>query len=220
MEVWNVLHVACWKYMAQNSPSACHRTTFLGCIFATKACIDSRKKKTCWTAVSPPHVPTVRWTSAHLRLRSVYQFGAPSKFQRVSHVGFVTAPTSLNGGQLNFVWCLAVSLAGTLYIHFQGLLLLREFCQVQNSLCLQVLRYPVLAALLCSTRVVSVMQTLRHGIFTRQDGHPMIPFDIGWSNCLVVIIITKLTSVCLCGKSHHFKTANVNILSTHSIHRC
>ena len=46
--------------------------------------------------------------------------GHPSKFQRVSRVGFVTAATSLNGGQPNFARCLAVSCAGTLYIHFRG----------------------------------------------------------------------------------------------------
>jgi len=43
-----------------------------------------------------------------------------SKFQRVSRIGFVTAPTSLNGGQLNFARWLAVSWAGTLYVHFRG----------------------------------------------------------------------------------------------------
>jgi len=48
MHVWNVLHAARWKYriqkIAKNSPSAHHRTTLLGYIFATKARIDSRKK--------------------------------------------------------------------------------------------------------------------------------------------------------------------------------
>jgi len=43
----------------------------------------------------------------------------PSKFQRVSRLGFVTAATSLNG-QVNFARCLAVSWTGTLYIHFWG----------------------------------------------------------------------------------------------------
>jgi len=42
-------------------------------------------------------------------------FGHPSKFQRVSRVGFVTTPTSLNGRQPNFARCLAVSWAGTIY---------------------------------------------------------------------------------------------------------
>ena len=49
-------------------------------------------------------------------------FAHPSKFQQVSRLGFVTAPTSLNEGQPKFARCLAVSFAGTLYIHFRGLL--------------------------------------------------------------------------------------------------
>jgi len=48
--------------------------------------------------------------------------GHPSKFQRASRLGFITAATSLNGGQPNFARCLAVSCTGTLYIQFRGLL--------------------------------------------------------------------------------------------------
>ena len=48
--------------------------------------------------------------------------GHCSKFQRISRLGLVTAPTLLNGGQPNFAQCLAVFCAGTLYIHFWGLL--------------------------------------------------------------------------------------------------
>ena len=55
--------------------------------------------------------------------------GHLSKFQWVSRLGFVTAPTSLNGGQPNFGRCLAVSLAGTLYVHFWGLLLPNRILQ-------------------------------------------------------------------------------------------
>jgi len=44
------------------------------------------------------------------------------KFQRVSRLGFVTAPTLLNGGQPNFARCLAVFWTGTLCTHFWGLL--------------------------------------------------------------------------------------------------
>jgi len=52
MQVWDVLHVARWKYRTQKwrkkwrkkSSSGHHRTTFSGYIFATKACIDNRKK--------------------------------------------------------------------------------------------------------------------------------------------------------------------------------
>jgi len=50
----------------------------------------------------------------------------------------------------------------TIYI-FRGCCPLREFCQVRNSLCVQVLHFPILAALLHGTRAVGVSQTLRHG---------------------------------------------------------
>jgi len=93
-------------------------------------------------------------------MRSVDQFGAP---QQIS-TGFASwlryyTPMSLNGGQANFARCLAVSWA----IHLWGSCPLKEFCQVQNSFCVQVLHSPVLAALLHGTRVVGVSQTLRRG---------------------------------------------------------
>jgi len=48
IHVWNVLHLACWKYrmqiIAKNSPPGHHCTTSLGCRFATKAHIDNQKK--------------------------------------------------------------------------------------------------------------------------------------------------------------------------------
>jgi len=61
----------------------------------------------------------LRPTSSRDRFVSL---GRPSKFQRVSRLGFVTATTSLNGSQPNFARCLAVSCAATLYIHFWRLL--------------------------------------------------------------------------------------------------
>jgi len=48
--------------------------------------------------------------------------GHPSKFQWVLRIGFVTAPTLLTRGQPKFARRLAISWAGTLYIHFRGLL--------------------------------------------------------------------------------------------------
>jgi len=70
--------------------------------------------------VKQQYVLTIWWISAHQRLRSIGEFGAPRKFQRVSRLGFVTAAMALNGGQPNFPRCLAVSLACTLYVHFGG----------------------------------------------------------------------------------------------------
>ena len=48
-----------------------------------------------------------------------------------------------------------------LLIHFRGLLPLTEFCPVQNSLYVQVLRSRILAALLHGTPAAGVRQTLR-----------------------------------------------------------
>jgi len=57
MQVWNVLHTACWKYRTQKwckkSPSAHHRTTLSGYIFATKARIDNWKKNLLSSSISP-----------------------------------------------------------------------------------------------------------------------------------------------------------------------
>ena len=83
----------------------------------------------------------------------------PSKFQRVSRLGFVTAATLFTGGQPNFVRYLAVSWAGTLYIHFQGLLPPDGISPHATFTFVQVLRCAILAALLHGTRAVGVSQT-------------------------------------------------------------
>jgi len=124
-QVWNVLHAVRCKYRMQkiikNLPPGHHRTTLSGYIFATKAWIDNRKKN-CQAAIFPPHAPQygeLRPTSGWDRSGSL---GHPSKFQRVSHLGSVTAATSLKGSQQNFARCLAISWAGTLHIYFGGAL--------------------------------------------------------------------------------------------------
>jgi len=71
--------------IVKKSPPAYHHTNLSGHIFATKAHIDNRKKKLL-KAISPPHVPTIWCTSAHYRLRSVGEFGAPQLFS----TGFVS----------------------------------------------------------------------------------------------------------------------------------
>jgi len=116
------LKCAARQKFAKNLPSTHHRTTLSGYIFATKACIDS------WKNISPEY-GELRSIKVWDRLASLAH---PSKFQRVSRLGVVTAPTSLNGYQANFARCSAVSWAGTLYIHFEGSCFLTEYCQVQN----------------------------------------------------------------------------------------
>jgi len=76
--------------------------------------------------------------------------GNPSKFQQLSRLAFVSAAS----------YCSDV-------VHrrptFGGFCSLTEFCQVQTSLCAQVLSSPILAALLHGTPTPGVSQTLQRG---------------------------------------------------------
>ena len=108
-------------------------------IFATKAYVDNCKKnvKQQYLLHMSPRYGELLPTNGLDLLASL---GHPNKFQPLSRLGFVTAPTSLNGGQQNFAGCLSIYWAGPLYIHFWGCCPVMEFCQLQNSLCVQVLR--------------------------------------------------------------------------------
>jgi len=75
-------------------------------------------------------------------------------------------------------------------VHFGGSWPLTECCRLENSLCVQVLHSPILAALLHSTRAVGVSHALWRGIF---HDRVAIPFDIGQLNCLVVDIMLPYT---------------------------
>ena len=68
----------------------------LGCTFATKACINNRKKKPVkqqYLLHMSPQYGELQPISGWDRFTSL---GHPSKFQQVSRVGFATAVTSLN----------------------------------------------------------------------------------------------------------------------------
>jgi len=127
MHVWNVLHAARWKYrtrkLRQKSLSVHYRTTLSGSIFASKTWVDNRKKNLLNSNISS--------TCSHNMVNGwdlLASLGYPSKFQRVSRLGFVITPTSRNGGRPNFARCLVVSWAATFF--FLG----GE--ALQNSLCI------------------------------------------------------------------------------------
>jgi len=177
MQVWNVLHAAHWKYRTQkivkNSPSGHHRITLSDYIFTTKAHIDNRKKK----LVKQQYIPHMSSQYGELRPTDGWdQFvsvGHPCKFQRVSHFRFVSAATLEANQTLHDVWP-SPGLVHYIYI-FRGSCPITEFCEVQNSLCVQVLRSPILSALPHGTRVVGIGQTLRRwaegATYIQQGGH-------------------------------------------------
>jgi len=96
MQVWNVLHVVRWKYRTQKwhkkSPSGHHPTTLSGYIFATKACIDNRKKNFLSSNISStcPH-NMVNFGPLAAGWDRFGSLGHPSYFQRLPCLGSLTA---------------------------------------------------------------------------------------------------------------------------------
>jgi len=158
-----VLHAVCWKYRMQElrkkSPSAHHWTTPSSYIFATNTRIDNRQKK----LVKQQHPLHMFLQYGELRTTNGWDwFGSlrhPSKF--TSWLCYCS--NIVTGGQPNFARCMAVSWAGILYIYFWCSCPVMEFCQVQNSLSVQVLPSPILTALLHGTPGEGVSRTFRHG---------------------------------------------------------
>jgi len=115
--------------------------------------------------------------------------GHPSKFQWVLRLGFVTAATSFTRGQPNFAhfW---PSPGLVHYMYISGAFAPDRICQVQTSLCIQVLRSPILAALLHGTRPVGISQTLRYGTrngITELSQRVAITFGIGPHSSILII---------------------------------
>jgi len=183
MQVWNVLHGARGSLKIQDAKN---RQKFAMCAPSHKFAGLYTSQLRHASIIAKKYILHVFSQYGEIRPISGWDgftsLEHPSKFQLVSRVGFVTEPTSLNGGQPNFARCLAVSWASTLYIIyiFGGSYTLREFYQVQNSLCVQVLRSPILAALglLRGTRVVCVSQSVRRSAegatYIRQGGHHVL----------------------------------------------
>jgi len=73
----------------------------------------------------------------------------------------------------------------TIYI-LGGCCFLMEFCQVQNSLCIQVLRYLILAPLLHCTRAVGVSLTLQRGIFMFDIGSWTVISWLCYDYCIIL----------------------------------
>ena len=147
--------------LRKKSPSTHHRTTLLCCIFPSKACIciDNRKKIVKHQYLFSSTCPD----NSELRpLAAETDRGNPANFN-----GFCVLASllqrrhSLEANQtLRDVWP-SPGLVHYVFI-FGGSYPLTVFCYVQNSLCVQVLRSPILSALLHGTRVVGFSQTMRH----------------------------------------------------------
>jgi len=164
MQMWNVLHAARWKYRTQNSPKIRHLLNIAQLCRA----VSSQLR----------HVSTIEKNLLNINISSTCSHDMVNFGLLAAEIGLLVWGTSanFNGSRvlaslphrrrwtevnqtLHDVWP-SLGLVHYIYI-FWGSCLLTEFCQVQNSLCVQLLRSPILAALLHGTWVVGVSQTLR-----------------------------------------------------------
>jgi len=158
----------CCTRLAENAgckepPSGHHRTTLSGYIFTSTACIDNRKK----------------FVKQQYLLQMSSQYGELWSTNSWDPLASLGHPNNSTGFAFWLPYCTDVvqvrstklcrmfgSLFGwyTKYIYiFEGSCTLTEFCQLQKSLCIQVLCSPILAALLHGTRAAAVSQTLWRG---------------------------------------------------------
>jgi len=147
----------------KNSLSAHHRTTLSGYIFATKAHIDKRKNllNSNISSTCPHNIVNFGPLTAEI---CWWLWGNPANFNEFRVLASLLQRrhwTEVNP-TLHDVWR-SSGLVQCIYI-FRGSCHLTEFCQVPNSLCIQVLHSAILAALLpsiqqwASAKLCSVVQ--------------------------------------------------------------
>ena len=148
-----------------------------GYIFATKACIDNRKK------IVKQRYLLHKSSQYGESLASVREFGATRQIS-TSFVSWLRYCSDVAQRKSTKLCTMFGRLLSWYTIYFGGSCPLTAFCQVQNSLSVQDLRYPILVALLHSTRAVGVSPILRRGIFTRHGGHPVRHWAVELSSVL------------------------------------
>jgi len=129
-----------------------------GCIFTTKTCIDNQKKLVIQQCL---HLSS-QYGEVMAEI-GLPVWGTPANFNgfRVLASLLQRRRSSEANQTLHNVWPSPEQVHYT-YI-FGESCTLTELCQVQNSLCVQVLHSPILAALLHDTRAAAVSQTLWRG---------------------------------------------------------
>jgi len=176
-------------------PSAHHRTTLVGYIFVTKLCIDSRKRVVKQQYLCELYGPL----SAEIGWRV---WGIPAYFSGF-HVlaSLLYRRRSLAVYQpLHDVWR-SPGLVHCIYIFWDSYTR-TEFCQVQNSLCIQVLHSPILAVLLHGTRTVGISHSGRQPNFKAFSRGRQL-YSAGWplrwalAHILVVLSVFFLFFPCL-----------------------
>ena len=161
MHVSNVLHAARWKYgmenLRQKSPSVHIAQLCMAISSQVRNVSTIAKKLVKWQYLNMVNLGPL---TAEICWRV---WGTTANFNRFRVLAsLLHRRHSTEVSQtLHDVWPSPV-LVYYIYI-FGGSCPITEFCQLQNSLCVQVMRSPISAALLHGTRAVGVSHSLRRG---------------------------------------------------------
>ena len=160
-----MVHAARWKCrtqkIAKKSPSAHHRTNLSSYIFAIdnrKNLLNSNVSSTCLHNMMNfgPLAAEIDWRVWDTPV-------TPAYFNGIAYwLRYCTDVAQCRSTKLYRMFGRLLGWWYTIYT-FWRLLPLTEFCQLQNSLCILVLRSPILSALLHGTRAAAVSQTLSRG---------------------------------------------------------
>ena len=183
MNVWNVLHAARWNTGRKNYAKNRHLRII------AQSCVSSQRRHVL-TIVKTLLNSNIFSTCLHnmvnfdpLTAEIGWQvWGTTANFKGFRVLASLLYRPSLNRGQPNLARCLAVCWANTLYIHFCGLLLQRNYarCKIhfasKSCVLLYWQRY-------CTALEQWALAKLC-GVVSLQ-GRAAIPFDIKRSNCIV-----------------------------------
>jgi len=165
MQVWNVLHSARWKYGMQKLRKNGHLCTIAPRCRAISlqlrhiSTIGKNLLNSNISSAGPHNMVNFGPLTTEIGWRV---WGTPANFTGFCVLTFLHRHCSTEVNQtLHDVWP-SSGLVDYICI-FGGSCPLTEFYLVQNSLCVQVLRSPVLATLLYGTRAMGFSQTLQHG---------------------------------------------------------
>jgi len=187
MHVWNVLHAACWKYNVQKlckkSQSAHHHSTLSSYIFATKACFGNMLNSNI-SSRCPDNMVNFGPLAAEIGWRV---WGTPANFSGFHVLALLLQwHRSPEANQtLHDVWP-SLGLVHYIYPFLGALAPGQNFTRCKIYFASQVLRSPVLAALLHGTQTAGVSRNLlraaRNGITElSQRAPPILAITLGIS---------------------------------------
>jgi len=157
--------------MTQKNRHLCTITQLCRAVFSQVRHVLTIRKKNLLNSNSSSTCPH---NMAHFGpLMAEIRLGHPNKFQRVSRLAFVTAATSVTGGQPDFARCLAVSWADTLYTFSEAIAPWQNFvrCKIyftfKSCVCLYWQRYCTALQQRASAKLCGVVQGMEWWNFHR-----------------------------------------------------